>query len=192
MTSSCSAKICIWYGDKENDPLNHVGAQYCDDQNEKLPLKTILKQAHGLKLNNLMSNIAKNFPNKTPTLINLSCRGYLRNKFCPRNWLIEDAQQSSVKRVARRSDPGLYDFKRQCFYCGKTCIEDKKHTDRKNVETVRTINTKIYTSTLEVCKGREDNCAKKQLLGISDFVAAETRHYVLLCRFFKTHFPKIC
>ena len=111
MTSSCSAKICIWYGGKENDPLNHVGAQYCDDQNEKLPLKTILKQAHGLKLNNLMSNIAKNFPNKTPTLINLSCRGYLRNKFCPRNWLIEDAQQSSVKRVARRSDPGLYDFK---------------------------------------------------------------------------------
>ena len=71
----------------------------------------------------------------------------------------------------------IYDFERQCFYCGKTCIEDKKHTDRKNVETVRTINTKICTSTLEVCKGREGNCAEKQLLGISDFVAAETRHY---------------
>ena len=125
MASSCSAKICIWYGDKENHPLNHVGAQCCDDQNEKLPLKTILKQAHGLKLNNIISNIAKHFPNKTPILINLSCRNYLRNKFCPRNWLIEDAQQSSVKRVARRSDPHCMILKTNVFTVGKVALKTK-------------------------------------------------------------------
>ena len=33
-------KICIRYGEslKENDPLNHAGARYQDNQNEKHPL----------------------------------------------------------------------------------------------------------------------------------------------------------
>ena len=85
-----------------------------------------------------------------------------------------DAQQSIVKCAARRSDPMMFDFKSQCFYCEKPCIEDKKHADRKNFEIVSTINTKIYTSTLEICRGREDNYFKnieRRLLGISDFVA---------------------
>ena len=91
-----------------------------------------------------------------------------------------DAQQSIVKRFARRSDPVMFYFKSQCFYCEKPCIEDKKHADRKNLELVSTINTKIYTSTLEICKGREDNYTKnikRLLLGISDFVAAEARYH---------------
>ena len=70
----------------------------------------------------------------------------------------------------------MFDFKSQCFYCKKPCTEDKKHTDRKHFETVSTINTKIYTSTREICRDREENYAKnieRQLLGISDFVAAE-------------------
>ena len=74
-----------------------------------------------------------------------------------------DAHQSIVKHVARRSDPVMFDFKSQCFYCEKPCIEDKKHADRKNFEIVR-----------------EDNYAKnieRQLLGISDFVAAEARYH---------------
>ena len=71
-----------------------------------------------------------------------------------------DAQQSIVKRFARRSDPVMFYFKSQCFYCEKPCIEDKKHADRKNFEIVSTVNTKIYTSTLEICRGREDNYAK--------------------------------
>ena len=71
-----------------------------------------------------------------------------------------DAQQSIAKRVARRTNPVMFDFKSQCFYCEKPCIEDKKHADRKNFEIVSTVNTKIYTSTLEICRGREDNYAK--------------------------------
>ena len=65
-----------------------------------------------------------------------------------------DAQQSIVKRVGRRSDPVMFDFRSKCFYCGKPCIEDKKHADRKNFEIFSTINTKIYTSTLEICRGQ--------------------------------------
>ena len=122
MTSSSSDKICIRCG----DPLNHVGAQYCDDQNEKHSLKTILKRAHGLKLNNLASNIAENLQNKTPTFIyHVETTSSKTTKSRPRNRLIEDAQQSSVKRVARRFNPGLYDFKSQCFYSKKLELKTK-------------------------------------------------------------------
>ena len=38
-----------------------------------------------------------------------------------------DAHQSIVKHVARRSDPVMFDFKSQCFYCEKPSIEDKKN-----------------------------------------------------------------
>ena len=66
------------------------------------------------------------------------------------------------------------------FYCENLVLKTKKHADKKNFEIVCTINTKIDTSTLEICRGREDNYAKnieRQLLGISDFVAAETRYH---------------
>ena len=53
-----------------------------------------------------------------------------------------DAQQSIVKGVAKMSDPVMFDFKSQCFYCEKPCIEDKKHVDRNNLEIVSTISTK--------------------------------------------------
>ena len=63
MVSSSNDKICIRCGEglKENDPLNHVGAQYRDNQNEKHPLQTILEQAQALKLDNLASSIEENF-----------------------------------------------------------------------------------------------------------------------------------
>ena len=162
MASFRNDKMFIRCGEslKENDPLNHVGARYRDNQNEKHPLQTILEQAQALKLDNLASSIEENLQNKTPTFIHLSCRDYLRNNSRPRKRSMGDAQQSIVKRVARRSDPVMFDFKSQCFYCEKPCIEDKKHADRKNFEIVSTINTKIYTSTLEICRGREDNYAK--------------------------------
>ena len=76
MASSSNDKICIRCGEslEENDPLNHVGALYQDNQNEKHPLQTILEQAQALKLDNLASNIEENLQNKTRTFIHLSCR----------------------------------------------------------------------------------------------------------------------
>ena len=87
----------------------------------------------------------------------------------------------------------MFDFKSQCFYCEKPCIEDKKHADRKNFEIVSTINTKIYTSTLEICRGREKNYGKNiewWLLGISDFVAAEARYHSACRSSFENPLPK--
>ena len=139
MQSSSSEKIYIQCGKsfKENSPLNHVGAQYHEDQNEKYHLKTILDQAHALQLNNLASNIAEIFKihsTFSPTFIHLSCRDYLRNISRQSKRLLENVQQSSVKRVTKRSDPGLFDFKRQYFYCEKACIDDKKHFNRKTLK----------------------------------------------------------
>ena len=70
MASSSNDKICIQCGEslKENDLLNHVGAQYQDNQNERHPLQTISEQAQPIKLDNLASNIEENLQNKTPTL----------------------------------------------------------------------------------------------------------------------------
>ena len=104
-----------------------------------------------------------------------------------------DAEQSIVKRVARRSDTMMSYFKSPCFYCEKPCIEDKKHTERKNFEIVSTINTKMYTSTLEICRGREDNYAKnieRRLLGITDFVAAKARCHSACRSSFENPLPK--
>ena len=39
---------------------------------------------------------------------------------------MENTPQSSVKHAVKRSNPGLLDFKSQCFYCEKPYIEDKK------------------------------------------------------------------
>ena len=98
MASSSNDKICIWCGEslKENDPLNHVGARYRDNQNKKHPLQTISEQAQALKLYNLASNIEENLQNETPAFINLSCRDYLRNNSRPRKKSMGDAQQSII------------------------------------------------------------------------------------------------
>ena len=95
MASSSNDKICIRCREslKENDPLNHVGARYRDNQNEKHPLQIILEQAQALKLDNLASNIEENLQSKTPVFIRLSCRDYLRNNSRPKKRSMGDAQQ---------------------------------------------------------------------------------------------------
>ena len=85
-----------------------------------------------------------------------------------------------LSKVVSRVLPGHMTlvYNSQCFYCKKP-INDKKHSDRKNFEISIIIKTKIYTSTLEFCREREDNGAKKiecRLLGISEIVAAEARY----------------
>ena len=88
----------------------------------------------------------------------------------------------------------MFDFKGQCFYCEKPCIEDKKHADRKIFEIISTTNTKIYTSTLEICRRRDKNYYAKnierRLLGISDFVAAKAKYHSACRSSFENPFPK--
>ena len=104
-----------------------------------------------LKLNNLASILQKIFKVRS-TFTYLPCRDYLRNRSRSKKRLLKDAQQSYVKHVARRSDPGLFGFTSQCLYCEKLCTDDKKHFDRKNFEIASILNTKIYTSALEISR----------------------------------------
>ena len=86
----------------------------------------------------------------------------------------------------------MFDYKSQCFYCEKPCINDKKHSDRKNFEIASIINTKIYTNTLEICSDSEDSGAKKienRLIGISEIVAAEARYHSACGSSFENQIP---
>ena len=79
------------------------------------------------------------------------------------------------------------------FLLWKTLYWKQKHADRKNFEIVSTINTKIYTSTLEICRGRENNYAKnieRRLLGISNFVATEAWYHSACRSSFESPLPK--
>ena len=136
MTLSSNDKICIRCGEslKENDPLNHVRAWYWDNQNEKHPLQTILEQAQALKLDNLASSIEENLQNKTPTFIHLSCRDYLRNNSRPRKRSMGDAQQSIVKRVARRSDPVMLILRANVFIVKNLVLKTKNMQIEKTLK----------------------------------------------------------
>lgn len=87
-------------------------------------------------------------------------------------------EPGSSMHTSRSSEVEKFDFKEQCFYCGKVWIFDRKHRDTHDFEEVSTIDTKIFIKTLELCKSREDNFAKtieRRLLSVSDLVAAKAK-----------------
>ena len=142
-----------------------------------------------------MQKILKICSTLTPTFTHLSCWDYLRNKSRPGERLIEDAQQSCVKRVARRSDPELFDF--NVFIVKNLALLTKNILKEKNLKSI--INTKIYKNTLEICRDRDKNGSKNiesRLPRISYFVAAEARYYSASSLqnsaiwVLKTHFPE--
>ena len=53
-----------------------------------------------------------------------------------------------------------FNFKPQCFYCTEECVFDKKHPDRNKFENVRTKDSALFTSTLEICCQRNDKYSK--------------------------------
>ena len=136
MASSSNDKICIRCDEslKEKDPLNHAGARYRNNQNEKHPLQTILEQAEALKLDNLASSIEGNLQNKTLTFIHLSCRDYLRNNSRPRKRSMGDAQQSIVKHVARGSDPVMFDLRANVFIVKNLVLKTKSMQKEKTLK----------------------------------------------------------
>ena len=119
MASSSNDKICIQCGEslKENDLLNHVGAQYQDNQNERHPLQTISEQAQPIKLDNLASNIEENLQNKTPTLFILQENDLLnhvgaqyqdnQNERHPLQTISEQAQPIKLDNLASNIEENL-------------------------------------------------------------------------------------
>ena len=52
--------------------------------------------------------------------------------------LSSSTDQEAKKRQRTRLEYGYFDLKTQCFYCGKPCVFDLKHPDRKRFEEVGT------------------------------------------------------
>ena len=100
--------------------------------------------------------------------------------FKENNPLIEDAQQTSVRHVPRRFAPGLFDFKNDVFILKNLVLTTKDILISKTLKTASIMDTKIYISTLQIYRDREDNGAKNikcRLLGIRNFVAREARYH---------------
>ena len=107
-----------------------------DENNKKHPMGVIIKQAEKLQMDNLVAAIVRNKQSKVKTFIHKSCRATLWNN--SRKWLLSFTGQEPNKEKRTRSDYSEFDFnKTQCFYCGKLCISDSTHQDRKTFEEVR-------------------------------------------------------
>ena len=188
-------KVCVncAEGSRDGDPLNHVGSRFQGGEDKKHPLDTITEHATKLKLDALVTKLNEHKQQQIPTYIHLSCRSFLKNQSRPKRKTAVEEELGSSKRISRRSEVEKFDFKEQCFYCGKICIFDVKHPDRRDFEEVTTKYTKIYIKTLELCKSREDAYAKtieRRLLSVNDLVAAEARYHKSCRSTFENILPK--
>jgi hypothetical protein len=99
---------------------------------------------------------------------------------------------SSLPPVALRSTEEPFDFKSDCFLCGKNAkIDTKSPSDRrKPIHLVTTIE--IRENILKRCDEREDEWGervKTRLLSVSDLVAPEARYHKYCYRDFCTSKP---
>ncbi|XP_047133401.1 uncharacterized protein LOC124811573 [Hydra vulgaris] len=168
--------LCVKCGEdvRMHDPLNHVGSKYSDSSKKKHPLTAIIEHAMKLNLDTFVDKLKLNKRTKANTYIHLSCRSFLKNRSRKRSMKFE------TERIAR-AKMELFDFKTQCFYCGGDCVYDRKNPNRNKFEEVRTKKAAIYSSTIEICRNREDQLAKTieaRLISVNDLVAAEGRYHV--------------
>ncbi|CAK8697783.1 unnamed protein product [Clavelina lepadiformis] len=183
MLSQKETAICVKCrkGYRTGDSLCHVGAYFCESDSTTHPLDTIIGHALKLDCETLVATLQKNKENGHITYIHTSCRTFLRNHARSKKRPASSTKQSSSKRVSTRSDQQSFDFKKQCFYCGYSCMFDERHPDRNKFEEVRTKSSGIYYVTLALCQSRDDELAKTvqaRLLSAHDLVAAEARYHV--------------
>ena len=173
---------CI-YCEKDSsaeEPLCHIGLWFTEGSDKKHPIDTLLEYATKLRLDNVVAKINEHKLQNIPSFIHNNCRVSLKNKCRKRISDTESEPITTTLKTTRSSESGSFDFKEQCFYCGKPCSYDYKHPDRSDIEQVGTKDTKIYVHTLHLCKLREDDNSKaieRRLLGVCDFVAAEARYH---------------
>ena len=172
-----SVKKCIKCDDgtKDNDKLNSVGLYFKPSKNKTHPLCTLIDQATELSMWPLVEKLKHNLTLNLPTHIHFSCRMYLKNQSRPSKK--NNTQVNVSSSVVTRSDE-QFDFKIDCFYCGKKCEIDAKNPNRKSFHLVATKDTKIHAGTLELCQRRNDPQSRAilgRIQSVNDLFAADAR-----------------
>ena len=68
---------------------------------------------------------------------------------------VNSEEHHKVARIATRSSIEGFNWKEQCFFCGKEYKEDKKHLDRRPICQVTFLN---YGETiLKICNSRKED-----------------------------------
>ena len=194
LTKMNQERVCIKCseGSKPGDQLDQIGVRWLEDSKAQHPLDTLIVYAEKLNLTASVETLQTNKLSKKATYIHNRCRTELRNG-SRRKRPSSCNKQFSNKQLSIRSVQENFDFKTQCFYCEALCVPDVKHPDWNRFEEVRTKGSKIHTSTLEICKLRDDKLAKiieGQLLSVSDLVAAEAKYHVACRTNFEDLLPK--
>ena len=110
-------------------------------------------------------------------LVHKSCRRDFTDK--KRSFTTNEVTASDEPRPKLlRSSIGSYDFKSQCFLCGRSSTEDTKHPERNTIHVVTLLD--FHRNLLEKCRRRDDNWSEEvfnRLNCCNDLVADEGRYH---------------
>ena len=110
-------------------------------------------------------------------LVHKSCRRDFTDK--KRSFTTNEVTASDEPRPKLlRSSIGSYDFKSQCFLCGRSSTKDTKHPERNTIHVVTLLD--FHRNLLEKCRRRDDNWSEEvfnRLNCCNDLVADEGRYH---------------
>ena len=86
------------------------------------------------------------------------CQKDIYNYLKRKNTGGECSKKMKLPRLLTRSNIDKFKWKENCFFCGKVCVEDKKHPDRKKFQKAATLP--FRTKVLEMCLQRMDDWAR--------------------------------
>ena len=91
----------------------------------------------------------------------------------------KDGSECAAKRYTR-TQSSKFNWKDNCLFCGETCVEDKKHPDRKKMQMATTIPFKERL--IFVCQKRDDEWGgeevRRRVTNCNDLVAVEARYHI--------------
>ena len=144
----------------DEEPLCQIGLWFKEGSDKKHPIDALLEYATKLRLDNVVAKINEHKLQNIPSFSHNKCRVSLTNQCRKRISDTESEPITTTLKTTRRSESVSFDFKKQCFYCGKSCSYDYKHPDRSDIEQVGRKDTKIYVHKLHLCKLIEDGNSK--------------------------------
>ena len=101
-----------------------------------------------------------------------------------------DCQKSTYNELKRKRDSvnakkytrtqsSKFNWKENCLFCGETCVEDKKHPDRKKMRMATTIPFKERL--IFACQKRDDEWGEevgRRVTNCNDLVAVEACYHI--------------